>query len=86
MLVPLFGPFSSLHPTLKPLTSMLSPMQLEVPPVILGYHQPGGKPPSLRVYITLRPRLAAPARAAEPRISGEQADVARYARKWLTGG
>lgn len=56
-------------------------MQLDVPPVILGYHSASARPASLSVYITLKPRLAPPVHAPEDRVSGEQEDVARHARK-----
>jgi coiled-coil and C2 domain-containing protein 2A len=55
--------------------------QLEVPSVILGYSQDSGRPASLHVYITLKPRLAPPAAVSEERVCGEQEDVARHARK-----
>ncbi|GBF93799.1 hypothetical protein Rsub_06131 [Raphidocelis subcapitata] len=57
--------------------------KLEVPPVILGYHQPTGRAPTLTLFITLRPRLAAPAPPDEERVSGEQDDVAQHAHRWV---
>jgi hypothetical protein len=58
-------------------------VQLEVPPVLLGYLQESARPASLALYLTLKPRLAAPGEADELRLSGEQEDVARHARKWV---
>jgi hypothetical protein len=58
-----------------------APLQLDVPPVLLGYVQGSGRPPSLTLYLTLQPRLAPPAEPDEERVSGEQEDVARHARK-----
>lgn len=55
--------------------------QLDVPPVLLGCVQGSGRPPSLALYLTLQPRLAPPQEPEEERISGEQEDVARHARK-----
>jgi hypothetical protein len=60
---------------------VLSALQLDVPPVLLGYVQGSGRPPSLALYLTLQPRLAPPAEPEEERVSGEQEDVARHARK-----
>eukprot|EP00775_Hariotina_reticulata_P004277 gene4277-4531_t len=59
--------------------------KLEVPPVLLGYLQESARPASLALYLTLKPRLAPPAEADEQRVSGEQEDVARHARKWVAG-
>jgi hypothetical protein len=56
-------------------------LQLDVPPVLLGYVQGSGRPPSLALYLTLQPRLAPPTEPEEERVSGEQEDVARHARK-----
>jgi hypothetical protein len=56
-------------------------LQLEVPPVILGYSQATGQAPSLTLHITLQPRLSAPAPPDEERVSGEQNDVAQHAAR-----
>lgn len=61
-------------------TTHIAP-QLEVPPVILGYHSASGRPPSLSALITLRPRLAAPGPPDEERVSGEQEDVFQHAQR-----
>jgi coiled-coil and C2 domain-containing protein 2A len=52
-----------------------------VPPVIIGYDQDSGRPPSLHVYITLRPRLAPPVTSSEELVAGESDEVVRHARK-----
>ncbi|KAG2484062.1 hypothetical protein HYH03_017082 [Edaphochlamys debaryana] len=58
--------------------------KLEVPPVILGYVQTSERPPTISVFLTMRPRLAAPAGEVDERItSGEQEQVNRHAQRWL---
>jgi len=58
-------------------------LQLDVPPVLLGYVADNGRPASLALYLTLKPRLVPP--AADPPdenfTPGEQGDVTRHARK-----
>jgi coiled-coil and C2 domain-containing protein 2A len=57
--------------------------QLDVPPVLFGYVADNGRPASLALYLTLKPRLAPPAlEPLDDRFSpGEQGDVTRHARK-----
>ncbi|KAF6253850.1 hypothetical protein COO60DRAFT_1463007 [Scenedesmus sp. NREL 46B-D3] len=59
--------------------------KLDVPPVLLGYVQGSGRPPSLALHLSLQPRLAPPAEPQEERTAGEAEDVARHARKWVSG-
>ncbi|PNH06620.1 hypothetical protein TSOC_007004 [Tetrabaena socialis] len=60
--------------------------KLEAPPVVLGYVQTSDRPATISLYMTLRPRLAAPAGELDERItSGEQEAVNRHAQKWLAG-
>jgi coiled-coil and C2 domain-containing protein 2A len=57
--------------------------QVDVPPVLFGYVSDNGRPASLALYLTLKPRLAPPAAElpGESFIPGEQGDVTRHARK-----
>eukprot|EP00198_Chlamydomonas_reinhardtii_P008597 XP_001697934.1 predicted protein [Chlamydomonas reinhardtii] len=57
--------------------------KLEAPPVVLGYVQTSQRPSTVSIYMTLRPRLAAPAGEMDERItSGEQEQVNRHAQRW----
>lgn len=49
--------------------------------MLLGYVQASPRPATLSVFVTLRPRLAAPAPPDEERVSGEQDDVAQHAHR-----
>ena len=51
-----------------------------MPPVLLGYAQQSHQPPSLSMYLSLKPRLAPPAQLPEDVISGEGEDITRHAR------
>lgn len=57
--------------------------QVDVPPVLFGYVADTGRPPSLALYLTLKPRLAPPAAELldDSFTPGEQGDVTRHARK-----
>ncbi|KAI8465651.1 MAG: hypothetical protein J3K34DRAFT_487137 [Monoraphidium minutum] len=48
--------------------SLEGSFRLEVPPVLLGYHQPSARPPALTAIISLSPRLAAPGPPDEERV------------------
>lgn len=55
-----------------------------MPPVLFGYVADTGRPASLAMYLTLKPRLAPPAAVElldESFTPGEQGDVTRHARK-----
>ncbi|KAG2451720.1 hypothetical protein HYH02_003500 [Chlamydomonas schloesseri] len=57
--------------------------KLESPPVVLGYVQTSQRPATISIYMTLRPRLAAPAGDMDERVtSGEQEQVNRHAQRW----
>jgi coiled-coil and C2 domain-containing protein 2A len=58
-------------------------MQVDVPPVLFGYVADNGRPASLALYLTLKPRLAPPPVELpdESFTPGEQGDVTRHARR-----
>lgn len=58
-------------------------MQVDVPPVLFGYVADNGRPASLALYLTLKPRLAPPAVELldDSFTPGEQGNVTRHARK-----
>jgi hypothetical protein len=51
--------------------------------VLFGYVAGNGRPPSLALYLTLKPRLVPPAQELpdDSFTPGEQGDVTRHARK-----
>lgn len=61
--------------------------------MLLGYLSATGRPASLALCLTLKPRLAPPpahagageAGGCDEAVSGEQGDVTRHARKWAAG-
>lgn len=88
---PLFAPRPSARATicacadaaLRSLRSRTRP-QLDVPPVLLGYHWASPRPPCVAISLSLRPRLAPLPPPDEERVSGEADDVARHARRRAT--
>ncbi len=59
------------------------PLQLEVPPVVLGYTAAGAQPATLHVHAALRPHLVPPTPAErDPLACGETSEVVRHARRW----
>ncbi|KAK9808578.1 hypothetical protein WJX72_000007 [[Myrmecia] bisecta] len=58
-------------------------LQLEVPPVVLGYRSSDqGVVPAISVYVTMQPPLQVSNRPADDAAMGEHEDLTRHANRW----